>query len=138
LGSGILSVRPWRSATDMTEAADMTGSGSALLQGGSPMLAPGVSGPGQEEAQQIELPEGIVVADARVESSTRSLAIENQTSSEQAAGWSQPLLFYADGTTSTAAVTVRDPDPQNQEVGPTVMVMLRGLTGEPTITEVQP
>ncbi len=138
LGAGTLSVRPWRSAADMTEAADMTGTGSALLQGGTPLPAAGIAATGQEEAQQIELPEGIVVAAARVESTTRSLAIETQTSSEQAAGWSQPLLFYADGTTSTAAVTVRDPAPQDQQVGPQVIVMLRGLTGEPTLTEVQP
>ncbi|MGD9634917.1 MAG: hypothetical protein AB7G28_04970 [Pirellulales bacterium] len=38
-------------------------------------------------------------------------------------GWSQPIMFYPDGTTSDAAVLVANPD------GETLRVTLRGLTG---------
>lgn len=138
LGQGVISVRPWHAASDMTEAADMVGSGSALLQGGTPMLAPNLPADASEEAQQVELPEGIVIPTARVESTARSAVTETQTSNEQAAGWSQPILFYADGTTSTAAVTVQEGGDHEPGSGPRLIVMLRGLTGEPTLSEVLP
>lgn len=139
LGSGAFSVQPWYSAEDMTETAEMTGSGAALLSGGTPMAAPTLPpGQMQQPVESETLPEGITFADVRVETTARSMAVQMQSGTagasalQDAAGSVQPILFYADGTTSTAAVTVMD-----QTVG-RVTVALRGLTGEATLSEIMP
>ncbi len=125
----------FRDMSDLTEAADQLGSGTALLQGGQPMVAPLPSG-SEEPPRSVELPEGIMIADCRVESTTRSMIIENQTldlSTPEDNG--QPILFYPDGTTSNAAVTVRQGD---QGQSGRIVVVLRGLTGEATVGEELP
>lgn len=139
LGTGEFAVQPWYSAEDMTETAEMTGSGAALLSGGTPMAAPNLPpGQMQQPVESETLPEGITFADVRVEATARSMVVQMQSGTAVASatqdvpGSAQPILFYADGTTSTAAVTVID-----QTVG-RVTVALRGLTGEATPSEIMP
>ncbi|WP_068135116.1 hypothetical protein [Roseimaritima ulvae] len=125
----------FRDLSDLTEAADQLGSGTALLQGGQPMAAPLPTG-STEPPRAVELPEGITIGECRVESTTRSMIIENQTmelSTPEDNG--QPIMFYPDGTTSNAAVTVRQG--QQGEAG-RIVVVLRGLTGEATVGEELP
>jgi hypothetical protein len=78
----------------------------------------------------IELPPEILIAEAKVEATQRSYMIDTQAVAESAEGWSQPILFYPDGTTSTAAVTF------TQAEAGRVIVVLRGLTGEVIVSEV--
>jgi len=47
------------------------------------------------------------------------------------AGWSDPILFYPDGTTSDSVVVLRD------ERGHSLRVALRGITGTATLGRVQ-
>lgn len=138
---------------DLTEAADQLGSGTALLSGGQPMAAPqpttaappttgapvttgapaGSPANATQQPRVVELPEGITVADCRVEATTRSMSVENQTAQLSTPDdTSSPILFYPDGTTSNAAVTVLQ-----GEAG-RIVVVLRGLTGEATVGEELP
>jgi hypothetical protein len=114
----------------MTEALDQTGGSSALLTGGNAMAGSMQQVDIEAESREVELPEGVTITSVNVQSSQRSFMIESQVQTEAAAGWGQPILFYPDGTTSTAAVTVT-----SEGVGQ-VIVLLRGLTGEATATEV--
>jgi Tfp pilus assembly protein FimT len=125
-----LRVRPWVDANDMTEALDQTGGSSALLTGGSLMVGSMQQVDVAAEAREVDLPEGVMITSTNVQSSQRSFMIESQVQAEAAAGWGQPILFYPDGTTSTAAVTV-----MSAGIGQ-VIVLLRGLTGEATVTDV--
>ncbi|MEZ6087983.1 MAG: hypothetical protein R3C05_08155 [Pirellulaceae bacterium] len=129
IGTNRYTVQPWNDASDMTEAADMLGKtlpGMAGTQAGGAIYTP----PEPTVAQVQELPEGIRFADERVESSQRAMFIEQQAALVSEEGWSQPILFYADGTTSTAVVRVKS------ENGSVVRVQLRGLTGEAMVSEV--
>jgi prepilin-type N-terminal cleavage/methylation domain-containing protein len=127
-----LRIRPWVDANDMTEALDQTGGSAALLTGGNAMVASMQEVDVASEAREVDLPEGVAVTSLNVQSSQRSFMIESQVQAEAAIGWGQPILFYPDGTTSTAAVTVT-----SEGVGQ-VIVLLRGLTGEATVTDVLP
>jgi type II secretory pathway pseudopilin PulG len=71
------------------------------------------------------LPSGVTFADLQVSTSS-------QLQSEQSVGaaWSRPILFYPDGTTSDAVVTLAN------EEGLTLHVTLRGLTGTARVGEI--
>jgi hypothetical protein len=88
------------------------------------------SDPGAEET--FDLPEGVRFESIGVTSVARSMEIEQQTASDTASGWSQPILFYPDGSTSTAAVVV-----VSEGIG-RVVVRMRGITGDATVSEVLP
>jgi prepilin-type N-terminal cleavage/methylation domain-containing protein len=129
-GTNSVRIRPWVDMNDMTEALDQTGGSSALLTGGNVIGGTMQAVDTEQETRTVELPETMVVSDVRVQSSPRSFVIESQTQGEATDGWSQPILFYPDGSTSTAAVTV------NSAGAGRVIVVLRGLTGEVTVTDV--
>lgn len=123
--------KPFFSAADATEAIDQTGSQSALVTGADQgNFVTQSSDPNDEEV--FELPEGVRIESVGVVSAARAMEIERQTGSDLAAGWSQPILFYPDGSTSTAAVVV-----VSEGIG-RVVVRLRGITGDTTVSEVLP
>lgn len=123
--------RPLYSAADATEAIDQTGSQSSLLTGADQanFVAPSY---GASDEEVFELPDGVRVQSVGVVSAARAMEIEQSAASEIAAGWSQPILFYPDGSTSTAVVVV-----VSDGIG-RVVVRLRGITGDTTVSEVLP
>ncbi|TWU55536.1 prepilin-type cleavage/methylation domain-containing protein [Rubripirellula reticaptiva] len=124
-------IKPYFSTSDATEAIDQTGSQSALLSGADQGNA--VSLDVDSEAEEvIELPEGISVVSVGVVSAARASEIEQMTLADQSSGWSRPILFYPDGSTSTASIVMSGGD-----VG-RIVVKLRGITGDVTISEVLP
>ncbi|MGB7329553.1 MAG: prepilin-type cleavage/methylation domain-containing protein [Rubripirellula sp.] len=124
-------IKPYFSTSDATEAIDQTGSQSALLSGADQGNA--VSLDVDSEAEElIELPEGISVVSIGVVSAARASEIEQMTLADQSSGWSRPILFYPDGSTSTASIVLSGGD-----VG-RIVVKLRGITGDVTISEVLP
>ncbi len=130
-GTSECRLQAWYDMSDMTEATDQTGSTSALLTGGNASAGSFQTTATQEPAKTIELPEGVVISSSQVQSTQRSYLIDSQYSSQGGAqAWGQPILFYPDGTTSTAAVTM-----QLSDAGK-IIVLLRGLTGEVTVSEV--
>jgi len=77
------------------------------------------------------LPEGNLFVAADRAETARDQALEmSQASAAGEAGWSQPIMFYADGTTSTALLLLRG------EYGMSVELSLRGLTGGVQVSEV--
>jgi prepilin-type N-terminal cleavage/methylation domain-containing protein len=66
------------------------------------------------------LPEGVVFADGNVAASSQVAATLGPAAT---GGWSMPILFFADGTSSDATVLLANDDQQ------TLRVTLRGLTG---------
>jgi prepilin-type N-terminal cleavage/methylation domain-containing protein len=130
LGSNEIRIRPWVDMNDMTESLDQTGGSSALLMGGTVMGGAMQNVDVEQDTRQVELPEVVTVSDVRVASSPRSYMIEMQTQGESGDGWSQPILFYPDGSTSMAAATI-----DSEGVG-RVIVTLRSLTGEVSVTDV--
>ena len=65
------------------------------------------SDPAVEET--VDLPEDVVVTAVGVVSAARAMEIEQLTIANQSEGWSRPILFYPDGSTSTAMVTLSNP-----------------------------
>ncbi len=124
-------IKPFYSLADSTEALDQTGAQSALLTGAqqATVAAPMTD---TEQEKTIELAENVKIDAVATVSAARSFEIEQLAAGDEGSGWSQPILFYPDGTTSTAAVTV------SQESIGRVIVKLRGITGDATVSEVLP
>ena len=124
-------IKPFYSAADSTEALDQTGSQASLLTGATQgTVAPVASDETSEKT--IELPEKVTVAGVGVVSAARAAEIEQLTLADQGEGWSRPILFYPDGSTSTAAITLK-----HETLG-RVIVKIRGITGDVTVSEVLP
>ena len=129
LETGNLRVRPYQSLTDSVEALDQTGSQSSLLTGADQATFTTMA-TDQVKEELIELPEDIVVQAVAVVSAARAMEIEQQALSDSA-GYGQPILFYPDGTTSTAAIALAHP------VHGKITVRLRGITGDVTVGQVE-
>ena len=124
-----LQMKPFVSVVDAIETNRNSGSQSGLLMGADQASA--VAFPQSDtEARTIELPESISITAVNVLSTARSLDIQNQAVDTLTSELSQPILFYADGTTSTASVKLSHLD------GTSIAVGLRGITGDVTIGEV--
>lgn len=131
IGDGSFRVKPFFSLTDSTESIDQTGSQSGLASGAKQATVVAMEFDESAEAL-IDLPEDVTIEAIAVVSAARASEIEQSNLANQAEGWSRPILFYADGTTSTAAVRLTHPT-----VG-RVLVKIRGITGDVTVSEVLP
>src|SRR4051812_15830230 len=78
-----------------------------------------------EPVAEQKLPDEVKFADASTKFDTRAMEIEQEAAQQQTATthWSQPLLFYPDGTSSQATVIVAN---EREEA---VEITLRKLTG---------
>lgn len=128
---GKIRVRPYTSLVDSVEAFDQTGSQSALLTGATQASVVVVDVEPESE-KEIELPDDVTVMSVAVVSAARAAAIEQETMSAQVDSGSRPILFYPDGTTSTAAMMLK------HATDGQITVKMRGITGDVTIGEVQP
>ena len=79
------------------------------------------------------LPEKITFVSGETEHEARAevLALDSQEISSTGCTWSDPILFYPDGTTSTATIQLKN------EHDRTIEVFLRGLTGLASSGEVR-
>jgi prepilin-type N-terminal cleavage/methylation domain-containing protein len=125
-------VKPFNSAVDATEALDQTGSQAGLLTGATQGVVTAMPEIAEEVEEVVELPEGVTVTSVAVVSAARAMEIEQLTVANQSEGWSRPILFYPDGSTSTAAITL-----SNATMGK-VIVKIRGITGDVSVSEVLP
>jgi len=78
---------------------------------------------------ELKLPEGVTFLSGETADDTRadSLALEAEPSGDAEMGWSEPVLFYPDGTTSTATLVLKN------EYERCIQLSLRGLTGVVTV-----
>jgi type II secretory pathway pseudopilin PulG len=124
LGGSQFSVQPWAAADDAIEAApQVLGFGAAEEEVASPRL---------DESAAVELPEGVTFLSSAASLEARAQSIERdiKDASRFEASWSQPILFYPDGSTSDAYVVVAN----EREVG--IRVELRGMTGTASLGEI--
>lgn len=127
LGTGHYETKPW-------EADDSQIETSAKV---NPNLSTTVVDPLLEQKSE-SLTDGIIFhsGDARFEN--RSATVEEQISqvdSGAGAGWSRPLLFYPDGSTSSAHVVLGIEGKTDSTQGVGVRVKLRGLTGSVEVSD---
>ena len=78
------------------------------------------------QARQQTLPEGVIFVGSETAPDTRA-SMGASTGVLTATGGSEPILFYPNGTTSTARLVLRN------EYGRTIELSLRGLTGVVTV-----
>ena len=78
------------------------------------------------------LPEKVTFLSGETAAETRaeSLALEEAPLDDAGLGWSEPILFYPDGSASTATVVLKN------EYDRCIELSLRGLTGVVTVGEV--
>jgi type II secretion system protein H len=123
-GGTQFSVQPYAAADDEIEAAPaVQGFGSAEEEVTSPRL---------DKTLSVTLPEGVTFASGEALTEGRAMSIEQDISQANRfdGNWSQPILFYPDGSSSDAFVIVVN----EREVG--IRVNLRGMTGGVTLGEI--
>jgi prepilin-type N-terminal cleavage/methylation domain-containing protein len=79
----------------------------------------------------IQLPEGVTVASAQSVRDSRAALAEQEAGMAGGAttSWSTPILFYADGTSTTAIIVLQDSRGRRRSI------QLRGLTGQCRIVD---
>ncbi len=119
-GTGHYTVEPWFADDDFLESNVRTVGQAPVDEG---IVA---------QAVQVELPEGVIFSGSAVEMTTRDLDSVQDGSQIQALGQvaSPNLLFYPDGTSSTARIIIA-----NQGTSYSLIIQLRGLTGISKITD---
>jgi prepilin-type N-terminal cleavage/methylation domain-containing protein len=126
LGTGNFETKPWEADDSQIETSAKVNPNLTAVPIDSSL-----------EPRAEKLPDTIIfqAGDARFES--RSATLENQLSQFDSggAGWSRPLLFYPDGSTSSAhvVVAVEGKEDLDKDVG--VRVKLRGLTGSVEVSD---
>lgn len=120
--TGRYRVQPWTTEESLVES-------SATVDPTNPNASSGAVG------VLAELPEGVEFLTSFTQSDTRSLSVEEELSrmSQSASlenSWSAPVLFYPDGTATSAEVTLAN------QTGSYVSIRLRGLTGVARVGDV--
>jgi prepilin-type N-terminal cleavage/methylation domain-containing protein len=115
LGRGEYQVQPWYAADDSLESSTVS---TGL--GGQPAPVSTSSGAVKH------LPEGVVFAGGQTQSEARGAAV----GAEATADWGPPILFYSDGTSSTASLSLANKRRR------AVSLELRGLTGLSHVSDV--
>tara|TARA_Y100001960_G_scaffold107614_1_gene115592 strand:+ start:135 stop:812 length:678 start_codon:yes stop_codon:yes gene_type:complete len=120
-------VEPWAGGDQFLEQGEIVATPVFGIAGDGDTA--NISGVGEDT-----LPEGIVFAGTKQGQDARSLAIIQQLTDAPPAisgQWSEPILFYPDGSTSQAQLQLSTPEMQRF-----VLVQLRGLTGIATVTDI--
>lgn len=122
-GGNRFRVETWYAAEEEVEGKDATDDQN---------LRSAVQAPPEVEQGEQALPDDVVFSAGDAENDNRSLKIEEDVSqSSGGGGWSRPILFYPDGSTSTAHLVV------SNKKGRAIRVDLRGLTGGVTVGEIE-
>jgi len=99
---------------------------------GSAALSGYQTRPGALYWSELKLPDGVVFLSGETAEDTRSgsLDLESGMSGEAGLNWSEPILFYPDGTTSTATLVLKN------QYDRCIELTLRGLTGVVNVGEI--
>ena len=98
---------------------------------GSAGLSGYQSRPGALYWSELKLPDGVIFLSGETAEDTRAdaLGLESGVSGEADMNWSEPILFYPDGTTSAATLVLKN------EYDRCIEMSLRGLTGVVNVGE---
>jgi type II secretion system protein H len=124
-GGNQFTVQPFAASDDEIEAApQVQGFGNDQGEAASPKL---------DTSLAVKLPEGVTFASGQAAAEGRALNIEEdiREANRFEGDWSQPILFYPDGSSSDAFVVVVH---EEREVG--IRVDLRGMTAAATLGEI--
>lgn len=124
-------IEPHQSLADAGESSTATAAGTALAMGADQAAMATVT-PDAAASREVELGETVTFENVAVASSARAMVMGNVGETDMGGGSFPPILFYPDGSTSTALIRLRD-----QTMGH-VDVRLRGITGAVTVSEVLP
>jgi type II secretion system protein H len=124
IGGTRFSVQPYAASDDQIEAAP------AVLGFGTDDGE--VASARMDDSQAVTLPEGVTFAGGSAALESRSQSIEEEIDEANMFGgdWSQPILFYPDGSSSDAWVIVAN----EREVA--IRVNLRGMTSASRLSEI--
>jgi hypothetical protein len=116
------------SATSSSASADTSATNGATNPSDPNSSSMGVTASGQTSGScAYRITDGFIFAKGERTLDARAVATESLLSSNDSAGGTNdnapPILFYPDGTTSEAVVTISD------KTGRSISVTLRGLTG---------
>lgn len=131
VGSGQFSIEPWMQASDEVDASAgatvMMAGGLATLNSAGGMMAPAAPTAAATSTSSAEsLQEGYLFSAGSILGDSRSLLVTQQTGTVIGGAQNQaaPVMFYPDGTTSTAEVAIQN------KFGAQRLIRMRGLTGE--------
>lgn len=101
------------------------------LQEVNDLTAPVVSGASGAQAELAvkQLPDDVTFAGGELEADIRALLIEDELGVAATSGWSRPIMFHPDGTSSDARVVLTNK--RNRFV----VLQLRGLTGIANVSD---
>lgn len=118
-------IEPWMTGDEALEGNTAAAAVGGLAGGGAPASDPNLL------ITEEQLPEGVVFYVAETVQDNRAMLAQQSTASASGAtlGDAPPIIFYPDGTTSSARVAVTDGQ------GLFVLVSLRGLTGIALVTD---
>ncbi len=130
VGSGQFSIEPWMQASDEVDASAgatvMMAGGLATLNSAGGMMAPAAPTAATSTSSAESLQEGYLFSAGSILGDSRSLLVTQQTGTVIGGAQNQaaPVMFYPDGTTSTAEVAIQN------KFGAQRLIRMRGLTGE--------
>ncbi len=118
-GGTLFRVETWQADEDATDAATATGDPNNPQRMTVDSLDP--------IQKEKVLPDGLIFFGGDAKFENRSQDVEQEAMGSGA--WSRPIIFYPDGSTSTAYIIVANERKQS------IRVELRGLTGSVTVRE---
>ncbi len=128
-------IEPWASADDYLETGDTSYVSPGVTRGPTASASPGQLGgttaaPGEMlSTGWKQLPEGVTFLGGQTASQTRDAIAGLEVPAELASTEAPPILFYPDGTCSTAELTIAGSS------GLCITIRLRGLTATSEIGE---
>lgn len=133
IGAGQYESKAWLGADDAINAsggATVQNSAGMIVETASDGSSLGTAQTKDDQGQKLE--EGIVFVSADSVADSRTVAEATQNGQvATAGGWSSPILFYPDGTATTAKIIIQD------DQGGSRFVQIRGLTGQTQIVKPQ-
>ncbi len=132
VGGDSFTSEPWLDANDSINAGP-----GATVQSMSGQLVETSANPFdignavEPTSTEMKLEEGIIFASADTLSDSRSQMAQVEAGLDMQAGvsWSSPILFYADGSSTTAEIIIKD------DRGRRRAIQVRGLTGQARVIE---
>ena len=123
IGSGDFSVEPYMMNADLVNAsagAIVTTTGGTVVEA---TASGAVTAPSTVTAEGAKLEEDIVFVSCAVSSDMRAATVAQEGGLTAVSAMNQAVMFYPDGSTSTAEVIIQDPNGKQRAV------RIRGLTG---------
>ena len=71
-----------------------------------------------------KLDEGVLISSANTQNDSRTMMAQLEVGTTTGATWSTPILFYPDGSSTTAEIIIED------QLGNRTSVQIRGITGQ--------